>query len=219
MKPLIELAAHLMQMSAPGEEPGYRFLHGMRTARLAHRVARREGLCDEIHPDALFLACLFHDLGKCTPDPEADHAEAGADRVRSLLRGRLDPDDIDIVHRAIRWHNKRDRNPTDLPVEGFLLQDADLLDHFGATEVWLISYRVATRNAGTKDFLQDYREASSWRRYALRSLHYSSSRKEIRARMRVGAHFHRQLARETLYVGEETIGESLPGNTLWAERP
>lgn len=219
MKSLIELAGDLMQMGAPGEEPGYRFLHGMRTAHLADELARREGLRDHIRTDALFLAGLFHDVGKCTASSESDHAEAGADRVRFLLRGKLEPEGIDVVQRAIRWHNKREHYPDDLPVEGLLLQDADLLDHFGATEIWLISYRVAARGGGAKDFLADYREAASWRRYALRSLHYPESRKEIRARMRVGAHFHRQLARETMCIEGELICESIPGNAFWTERP
>ncbi|MFW5896937.1 MAG: HD domain-containing protein [Bacillota bacterium] len=185
-----------MNASRAGEEPGHRLRHGLRTADIATWLAHTEALAGRIDPLSLRAACLFHDLGKIRDDAGGDHAAVGAERALSLLAGKTTPEQLDTIYQSIYWHNKRDESPSELPEEARLLQDADLIDHFGATEIWLIGYRVAARRGTAGDFLREYREAASWRRYALCSLNYPSSRREMRRRMCIGAHFFMDFSEE-----------------------
>jgi uncharacterized protein len=127
----------LQCQSHPRREPGWAYRHGMRTANLA--LWLRERLFPEITQmdDILYAAALFHD---CAKDDETDHAEAGSIRAQQYLRGIVDEHDMPVVSHAIFMHNKRGQESTDLEK---LLQDADIIDHFGTIEVWLnISYSV-----------------------------------------------------------------------------
>lgn len=118
-------------------EPGWPYRHGLRTANLA--LWLREKLFPDQWDmdDILYAAALFHD---CAKDDGDDHAEAGARRAAEYLRGIVADDDMPAVTRAIRLHNKRGQPCMD---QEKLLQDADIIDHFGTIEVWLnVSYSV-----------------------------------------------------------------------------
>ena len=118
-------------------EPGWAYRHGLRTANLALWLRDRifPGVSDM--DDMLYTAALFHD---CAKDDEADHGKAGAERARAYLEAIAGKDDLDTITHAILMHNKRGQPSTDLEK---LLQDADIIDHFGTIEVWLnISYSV-----------------------------------------------------------------------------
>lgn len=189
MDTLLRMARDHMKKGREEEEPGHRFRHGLRTAEIAIWLAHRESIAERIDGEALRMACLFHDVGKTRGNPGEDHALEGADESLSLLSDRATSEQLDLIYQSIYWHNKREDAPPDIPEEARLLQDADLIDHFGATEIWLIGYRVAARKGTARDFLREYRDATSWRRYALANLNYSSARREIRRRMRIGARF------------------------------
>lgn len=83
--------------------------------------------------DVLRCAGLFHDIGKGI-EP---HNHSGAVLVRDLLKEELTSEELDKVCTLIEAHT--DRRP-DTDVHNCmekLLQDADLLDHFGAQGMWL----------------------------------------------------------------------------------
>ncbi len=202
LKELVLKAQELMSASKAGEEPGYRFNHGVRTAHLAARICKEEGLEGSVNHRVLFLSCLLHDLGKSGISENRDHAKIGAAKAALLLDGEVETYEREAIREAIFWHNKREEAPRDLSLEGHLLQDADLLDHFGALEVWILSYRVILDEGAIGDLSKAYRGASGWRRYALSNLRFSFSENEMRRRMRIGSRFIRALELEA--VGGQT---------------
>lgn len=83
--------------------------------------------------DVLKCAGLFHDIGKGI-EP---HSHSGAVLVRDLLKEEMSEDELDKVCTLIEAH--ADRRPgTDIHTDWEkLLQDADLLDHYGSQGVWM----------------------------------------------------------------------------------
>jgi uncharacterized protein len=118
-------------------EPGWAYRHGWRTANLALWLRERIFPDEAVMDDTLYVAGLFHD---CAKDDESDHAKAGADRAVEYLSGLVLETDLPEVLQAIYKHNKRGEPSTDLEK---VLQDADIIDHFGTIEIWLsTSYSV-----------------------------------------------------------------------------
>ncbi len=189
-------ARRMMRVSRPGEPPGYRYQHGLRTARIAAELALSEHLAHTVDLEALHFACLLHDIGKVHELPGEDHGEAGARIADTILEDHIDTDRRKMIRSCIMWHNKREDAPQTLPQEGRLLQDADLLDHFGAIEVWLIQYRVARHNGGIAEAVQEYRSARNWRRYALSSAYFPRTSARLRDRMCVAARYFFTLEKE-----------------------
>ena len=118
-------------------ERGWAYRHGYRTANLALWLRARLFPAAPEMDDVLYAAGLFHD---CAKDDEQDHAAAGAIRAAEYLHGIVPEELLPAVTRAIHMHNKRGQPGTELEK---LLQDADIIDHFGTIEVWLnVSYSV-----------------------------------------------------------------------------
>lgn len=118
-------------------EPGWAFRHGMRTANLSLWLRERLFPGESWMDDVLYAAALFHD---CAKDDEEDHAQAGARRAGEYLQGIVEGENLEAVTGAIAMHNKRGQPCGDVEK---LLQDADIVDHFGTIEVWLnVSYSV-----------------------------------------------------------------------------
>lgn len=118
-------------------ERGWAYRHGLRTANLSLWLRARLFPGETSMDDILWAAGLFHD---CAKDDEADHAQAGAQRALEYLRGIADGNELAAVKQTIYMHNKRGGNSSDMEK---ILQDADIIDHFGAIEVWLnVSYSV-----------------------------------------------------------------------------
>lgn len=127
----------LTMQSHPRREPGWAYRHGWRTANLALWLRERLFPARMDMDDLLYTAALFHD---CAKDDETDHAEAGSVRANDYLQGIVPVEDMPFVTEAIFMHNKRGTECSDMDT---VLQDADIIDHFGTIEVWLnVSYSV-----------------------------------------------------------------------------
>ncbi len=188
----------MTDVPAAGREDGYRLYHGRRVARLACRLSRRENLCPRVDCMVLAAACLFHDLGKCQGHDAADHGKTGSMAVEHELRGLVNPRQLRGVRQAIYWHNKREKSPPDLCTEGKLLQDADLLDHFGAQEVWVTIYSAAAERQPVSSALSMWKSEKirSWTDYALVNLNFPTSRRAMQKRLQFTRRFFWQLQRE-----------------------
>jgi len=150
---LIEIARAAMagRKDHPARERGYTFHHGLRTARIALRLA---GLIDEAvgtPQDVLFAGALFHDVGKAV-EP---HNETGAARVGELLAGELAAEQLALVQRIVREHNRR-AHADECCTAGRVVQDADVLDHFGTQSVWLCFHWQCTHEGSCDDALAFY---------------------------------------------------------------
>lgn len=151
---LDHLAARLMAKRKPHaqRERGSIYFHGQRVSRGVIQL-RKLVTSDNSHDPYLRVAGLFHDVGKGM-EP---HAHIGAVLMKELLRPYMAPDEVDEVVRLIDVHDDRkpDSDKHDLPVR--LLQDADLLDHFGTQEIWMCFSYYATHERGVSEALDFYR--------------------------------------------------------------
>ena len=160
--------------------------HCRRTARLAValRVAAGE---NPVLDDLLFAAGLFHDVAHDSVS-HALHGAAGALRARELLGPVLEPEFLARVAAIIEAHD--DRRPDDgRGAAAHLVQDADLLDHFGAARVWAEFGYAAKQGLRFEESLERIRiwQGDSDRYLAL--LHCEASRRELAFRLKEEARF------------------------------
>lgn len=121
--------------SHPERDKGFVYHHGLRTAKIALdlRKALNE---DEKIDDLIFIAGLFHDIGKNFPK----HNEMGATIAKDLLKELCSEEELNYISEMIYFHNQRMKQD-DFPYYVKLIQDADLVDHFGSLDIWLgVSY-------------------------------------------------------------------------------
>lgn len=108
-------------------DPVHDFDHVLRVTAMAERIARAEGADVEV----VRAAALLHDIAR--DDDTRDHAEAAAERARSILQSQP-AYKIDAVVQAIAQHRFRGgAQPASL--EARCLFDADKLDAIGAIGV------------------------------------------------------------------------------------
>lgn len=145
---MIQIAAQTMarRKENPCREIGYIFYHGLRVTKLSAQLAR--SLEIEVDPpEVLFAGALFHDVGKGF----ARHPEIGSGLVKELLKDLLAKELLDRVARIVLLHNDRGRG--NLPDEILIVQDADILDHYGTQGVWLKFQYSAHRNENVHDVM------------------------------------------------------------------
>lgn len=125
-------------------EMGAAYFHGKRTANGVIELRKRlfdDGSMDDI----LRCAAMFHDIGKGI-EP---HNRTGAVLVRELLKDEMTETELDYVCRLIYSHCDRQPKTDKYLWYEKLLQDADLLDHFGSQGIWMsISWYAYTTQEG-----------------------------------------------------------------------
>jgi uncharacterized protein len=113
-------------------EKGFIYYHGLRTAKLA--LTLRKYIFPEItqYDDVIFVGALFHDIGKGV-EP---HEETGQVLVKHILKEYCLEEELGMSSDIVRFHRDR-KTHNDYPIWVQLVQDADILEHQGTTEVWL----------------------------------------------------------------------------------
>ena len=122
-------------------EVGYRYYHGLRSAKLA--VALAEGMGLEVDRDVLYVGSFLHDVGKAG-NRGPDHGPRGAELIRAEIPHLFSATELELVLSMVSNHYMRPNGkhfegkkiPV-FPAEVLLIQDADTLDHFGCNAVWL----------------------------------------------------------------------------------
>lgn len=193
-----------------GREPGYRYAHGLRVARLAVALADAEGIRPGPGYDPVLtqVGALLHDVGKALAAP-GDHADAGAAWCREHLGTWFAPAEVERIAAIVARHNKREparapgsdtaaHPPPAAPPEVRLVQDADLLDHFGAMEIWLGAYAAASARETLEEALAVFTgpDGAGWRRYALTHAAYPTTRRLLEERVAYADRFLARLAAE-----------------------
>ncbi len=127
---LDELARGLMlgRRSHNARETGHGYYHCNRVMRGVIEL-RRAQTDDASHDELLRAAALLHDCGKAI-EP---HNVSGAALVGELLAGECALDEIAEIRRLIYLHDLRGGQ---VDLWAALMQDADLLDHYGSMEIW-----------------------------------------------------------------------------------
>lgn len=121
-------------------EMGAAYYHGKRVANGV--IALRKRLFDDASmDDVLRCAGMFHDIGKGI-EP---HSHSGAVLIRDLLKNELSETELEHVCRLIEAHCDREPQTDAHSWDEKLLQDADLLDHYGSQGIWMsVSYYAYT---------------------------------------------------------------------------
>ena len=156
------------------KEPGNKYYHGIRTAKLVLRLKNDMHLADDaVNPDILTVAAWFHDV--CNSENEPHHEEAGAALLPSLIGSFCAPEELSQIQEIIRVHDTRLAD-IDLPkrLETYshavlLLQDADLLDHVGTYDIWISFSDLVQQHKSPSDYVEVFQNgrfdqfAERWR--------------------------------------------------------
>jgi len=182
-------------------EPGYRLNHGRRTEILSLEIADAEKL--SVDRDPLAMGALLHDIGKDSCVKGESHAECGAHILRDKFADLMSPDEIFNVAEIIAHHYERPNSKwyegKEKPVwnlEILLVQDADVLDHFGTPGIWLSMHWAVYKNFGPAESVEQWFSSDfmcAWRQEARRSLNFRTSRRLLELRIAEMDAFFRRL--------------------------
>ncbi|MGB7605829.1 MAG: HD domain-containing protein [Lutisporaceae bacterium] len=112
-------------------ETGFIYYHGVRVAKLVINLRKLVLPKDDSMDDILQAAALFHDVAKGI-EP---HSQYGSSLVKEMLQDICTVEELEKISELIRLHTSRKNGCCDDYSK--LLQDADLLDHFGTIELWM----------------------------------------------------------------------------------
>ena len=145
----IEKIAHanMAHRRTESRAPGWILYHGQRTGKIAVTLARKLNINVDI--DVLYIAGLFHDVGK-GGEP---HHIIGADLTEKLLKKAVTKSALKNICDAVRNHNQRDSSEN-FPDFVKLVQDADLIDHVGLIDVWMSFYLSGHRGDSFHDYIE-----------------------------------------------------------------
>ena len=134
-------------------EQGFIYYHGQRVAKLAVNL-RKLLLPDEISFDQeMIVASYFHDVAKGI-EP---HSKFGSVLARELLADYCTSEELGRIATIIGHHQLR-QIPNDYPDCVKIVQDADILDHFGSVEIWMNFQYYAHAGGTIDDSIAFYRD-------------------------------------------------------------
>lgn len=186
-----QLAAAEMKgrASHPYKETGNKFYHGQRTAKLAAYLCDQTGYAGA--RDTLHAAALFHDVA----NGQDDHGARGAEIARRLLAPECTADELNEICALIRRHDERTR--ADCSMALMLLQDADLLDHFGTFEIWSM-FKYATREDLSMKETARLMQTNAYSDYERSMLHFDICREVFDEKRRFAAAFTARMLEESM---------------------
>jgi len=132
-------------------EKGFIFYHGLRVSKLSLNLRKVILKEDSSHDDIITVASLFHDVAKGI-EP---HGKNGAVLVKDILRDYCSEDEITEIADIIYYHSLRKKN-NDYSEYIKIVQDSDMLDHFGAMDVWLNFQHCAYKDEPIQKALEFY---------------------------------------------------------------
>lgn len=133
-------------------ESGFAYYHGERVANLALALRKKLFPADDSKDELIYVGGLFHDLGKGI-NP---HNQTGAVLVQEVLKDCCTPEECKEIAQIIHSHNQRKKS-ADFSMAELVVQDADLLDHFGTIEIWLKILYSAHYDEAMEDAVQHWK--------------------------------------------------------------
>lgn len=165
-------------------EVGYRYYHGLRSAKLA--VALAEGMGLEVNREVLYVGSFLHDVGKAGYKGP-DHGPRGAELIEAEIAHLFSSSELELVLSMVANHYMRPnskhfagKEKPVFPSEVLLIQDADTLDHFGSNGVWLAFHWSVHHAWNQREAIDFYNtDDPAWRLAAFEWLNYDLSRQEL----------------------------------------
>jgi len=136
--------------SHPDREPGYAYYHGQRVAKIAIQLREWVLPHEDQYDDVILVGGWFHDVGKGI-EP---HWEYGALICREILQDQCPGPQLEQIVEIVGGHTLR--KVREYPHYVKLVQDADILDHFGSQEIWLNFWHTAYRRKNVEYTLDYY---------------------------------------------------------------
>lgn len=112
-------------------EKGFIYYHCQRVAKVSLNLRKSLFPDKELKDKIIYVGALFHDVTKGIKP----HNKTGAHMIRTLLQEECNEQEINDISEIIELHNSRNMEEHTYPVK--IVQDADILDHFGSLEIWL----------------------------------------------------------------------------------
>jgi putative nucleotidyltransferase with HDIG domain len=198
---------------------GYRYFHTMRVYNTAKALLGSDEVRGrKVDRDAVLVAALFHDIGRTaykTIDPEMPgHDRKSAEFIRKNLGGIVG---ADLANRAADLMDDYD-DYGKLYLEKDILVSADILDKFGALNIWRSFVYGAYKKLNAKDRMDYYQrhEERQWEKELLRVFRIKIARKLAERRLKVTKDFIRELQRE--YDGKDVLSIVKGGRSRPARR-
>jgi len=183
-------------------EPGYRWYHGHRVAKLAANLAKQEQL--QVNEQILKIGALLHDVGKAGYKGPEPHGPRGGELIRREIGYLFHPQELEQVVTIVANHYERPnskywrgKQAPNFPAEGLLVQDADIIDHFGANAIWLTIHHSAHEQRNQAATIERFHRVDpAWHHEAMASLNFQASRRELAHRLAWLHQFYAQWQRE-----------------------
>lgn len=167
--------------------------HCQRVANLAVLLRMATGAPAEMD-DLVYLAGLFHDVSHDCVTHDM-HSKIGAERFQQLLSGTVDADLLENAGEIISVHDDRQQNDG-RSMATHLVQDADLLDHFGTLTIWANFGYSALHGGRMQQSLEFYQKDREKRSYYMKLLHFDAAREELSRRLEFEVQFFERAVRE-----------------------
>lgn len=113
-------------------EKGFIYYHGLRVSKIAFNLRKIILKEDSSYDDIIRAACLFHDVAKGI-EP---HGQYGSLLIKDILKDHCSEYEINEIANLIYNHSLRKKS-NDYSDYIKIVQDADMLDHFGSIEIWM----------------------------------------------------------------------------------
>lgn len=173
-------------------EKGFIYYHCQRVAKISLNL--RKTLCpnEELKDEIIYVGALFHDVTKGI-EP---HNKTGAQLIGTLLNGECSDQDISEISEIIELHNQRNRE--EHPYHIKIVQDADILDHFGSLEIWLKFMYSAHSDENVLDAIRlwESEEHKKYLQASRNSLNYDLSKEIFDQKMEFEIQFRQRFKLE-----------------------
>lgn len=131
-------------------EPGFVYYHGQRVAEIALQLRKLIFPADDTMDEVILVGGWFHDVGKGI-EP---HWEYGALLAREMLKVHCTADELERIVEIVGSHTLRKQR--EYPPYVKLVQDADLLDHYGSMDIWFEFRWCAVSGKKAEEALEFY---------------------------------------------------------------
>lgn len=203
------------QMAAapePALEPGYRYHHGLRVAKLALALARTEVLA--VDEQLLYVGGLLHDVGKAGEQGKG-HGPRGAELISQQIADLFSAEELRRVTEIVANHYMRPKSKylrhqpdPGWSAEVLLVQDADTLDHFGANGIWIAHHwSTVERRSPARSIRWHWVDNAPWHEESRRSINFPAARAELERRIACMDAFVRQWELEEAGCLSTVVGE------------